>query len=207
MDKETISTYGMILISIVLISLLLAMATPVGDIILNDVQTKMIKLVDNSGVMDASTNPENYGTIVVHYRYKNTMDDIKTYKATVRLNEYCLIDYPEIVGYRPENEDGSNAQAKVQVRENLKHIYIYYTPETYQINYVMNGGSWTSDATYNLEYQYGSTYTLPTDDWVVKEGYKFVGWYEDSGLGGSRTYTITDKDYGDKIYFAKYTML
>ena len=64
------------------------MASPLGDMVLNDIQTKMNRTISNTGVMDTETEDHNYGTIVVHHRYNGTVNDIYTYKATARLNEY-----------------------------------------------------------------------------------------------------------------------
>ena len=207
MDKETISSYGLILISILLISILLTIATPIGDIVLNDVQTKMTTMLGNTGVMDVDAENHQYGTIVVHHRYVGSVNDIHTYKSTVRLNEYCVIEHLDIKGYKPVGEDNKIAPAKIQANENLKHIYIYYEPKMYTITYVLNGGIWNDDVVYNVEYQYGTQYVLPDDNDISKTGYRFVGWYTDSGLGGKRTYSIYEEDYGDKIFFAKYTAL
>lgn len=207
MDKETITTYGLILITVLLMSILLTMASPLGDMVLNDIQTKMNRTISNTGVMDTETEDHNYGTIVVHHRYNGTVNDIYTYKATARLNEYCLIERLDIKGYEPIGENNTLAPVKIQVTENLKHIYIYYTPKTYNITYVLNGGTWNSSAVYNVEYQYGTKYVLPDDNDISKDGYRFVGWHTDSGLGGKRTYAIYEEDYGDIILFAKYTAL
>ncbi|MCI5969681.1 MAG: S-layer homology domain-containing protein, partial [Oscillospiraceae bacterium] len=45
---------------------------------------------------------------------------------------------------------------------------------------------------------------LPTE--VAKEGYDFAGWYEDELLQGARVYEIKASDYGDKKYYAAYSI-
>lgn len=41
---------------------------------------------------------------------------------------------------------------------------------------------------------------------MIKEGYDFAGWYEDELLQGVRVYEIKETDYGDKKYYAAYSM-
>ena len=54
------------------------------------------------------------------------------------------------------------------------------------------------------EYAYGTGAVLPTD--VSKNGYTFAGWYEDELMQGTRVYEIKESDFGDKKYYAAYTM-
>ena len=80
---------------------------------------------------------------------------------------------------------------------------IVLQPQTYTITYALNGGKWSSGSIYKTEYTYGTIYQLPTT--VEKEGYMFVGWFEDSGLGGKRTYELKDGTAGNKTFYAKYS--
>jgi uncharacterized repeat protein (TIGR02543 family) len=205
MDKDTISTYGMILITVMLISIFIAMATPIGRAVVSDLETKLNILANNTGVMDVEAQTDNYGTVVVYYRYENSMENFRVYKTSVRLQEYCNIEYPDIEGYEPIVENAS-APTRIQVTKNMTHIIVEYRPRTYSVSYVLNGGSWGSGtgSTRVLEYEYGSVYQLPTA--VKRSGYRFVGWFEDSGLGGVATSAIEADDYGDKVFYAKYTI-
>ena len=49
---------------------------------------------------------------------------------------------------------------------------------------------------------YGKSVTLPSDDEVAVEGYKFRGWYENADFTGSAKTTVTLTE--NKIYYAKY---
>jgi uncharacterized repeat protein (TIGR02543 family) len=42
-------------------------------------------------------------------------------------------------------------------------------------------------------------------DTIEKSGYMFVGWFEDSGLGGNRLYELKEGMYGNKTLYAKYS--
>ena len=44
---------------------------------------------------------------------------------------------------------------------------------------------------------------LPTD--VEKSGYTFAGWYDNEELTGSAATAISNTEYGDKTYYAKWT--
>lgn len=205
MDKETMSTYGMILITVMLVATFIIMATPVGEAVLNDIENKIRIVTNNTGVMDVEAQTENYGTVIVHYRYNGSAEDFRVYKTSVRLQEYCNITHPEIDGYEPMLEGGTQAPTKIQITQHTTHMYVYYMPRTYSISYVLNGGKWNTNITYSLQYTHGTSYKLPTG--INREGYKFIGWFEDSGLGGVSTTMIEKDDFGDKVFYAKYSVL
>ena len=54
-------------------------------------------------------------------------------------------------------------------------------------------------------YTYGTGAVLPTADDITREGYRFDGWYADSGFSGSPVTEITDTDTGGKTFYAKWT--
>ncbi len=54
-------------------------------------------------------------------------------------------------------------------------------------------------------YTYGTGAVLPTADDITREGYRFDGWYADSGFSGSAVTEITDTDTGGKTFYAKWT--
>ena len=205
MDRETISSYGFILITTMLLALVLALASPIGEKLGEDVLGKANTLLYNTGVLDADASPREYGTIVVHYRYENSSEDFQTYSVSARMNEKCYVDYPEIVGYEPKTLEGTVATGQIVVDQPLKDVYIYYTPITYTVRFVLNGGQWKGTQIGTLNYEYGSSMVLPTN--IEREGYKFVGWYEDNGLGGEQTYSIHPTTYGNKVYYAKYSLV
>lgn len=82
-------------------------------------------------------------------------------------------------------------------------LYAKWTPKTYEIKYNPNEG--TINGEYPETYVYGTTTQLPTD--VTKEGYKFVGWYDNSELSGNPVKTITTTDYENKEYWAKWAKI
>ena len=50
-------------------------------------------------------------------------------------------------------------------------------------------------------YQYGDEKTLPT---LQKEGYDFLGWYDNPSFTGQQVLEITALDHGNKTYYAKF---
>ena len=54
-------------------------------------------------------------------------------------------------------------------------------------------------------YTYGTGAVLPTASDMIRDGYTFHGWYEDSSFSGSPVTEITDTDTGGKTFYAKWT--
>lgn len=205
MDRETVSSYGFLTIATILIGLLLALSTPVGNRMMNFTQQQIDKFVGTSGVLDVNVDDDNYGTYVFHYRRNGSSGDIKTYKTTLRIGEKCLVPALEQKGYQMLLEDGNKVPSIVTVENKFTEMYINLVPETYDLVFELNGGEWQDDTYVRLSYTYGTTYSLPKT--ITKKDYKFVGWFEDNGLGGRQKYKIEEDDFGHKTLYAKYSIL
>lgn len=70
-------------------------------------------------------------------------------------------------------------------------------PEVYTITYVLNGGAFESN--YDEIYVEGSVVFLANP---VREGYKFIGWFENSSFEGDVVKKILATDKGNKKYYA-----
>ena len=79
-------------------------------------------------------------------------------------------------------------------------LYAKWTPVSYTISYILNGGTNPSNAT--TSYTYETAVTLPTP---TKTGYTFNGWYANSSFSGSPVYSMGKGSYGDKTFYAKWT--
>ncbi|MDY6367982.1 MAG: InlB B-repeat-containing protein, partial [Clostridia bacterium] len=82
-----------------------------------------------------------------------------------------------------------------------KTFYAKWTANTYAVTLNTNGATSCAELT---SYTYGVGATLPTP---TKKGYTFGGWYENSSLSGSKVTSISTTDIGDKVYYAKWTIV
>ena len=79
-------------------------------------------------------------------------------------------------------------------------LYAKWTANTYAVTLVTNQGTIRDgDVT---AYTYGVGAVLPTN--VTRLGYKFVGWYDNEDCTGDPVTEITDTEYGDKTFYAKW---
>ena len=86
------------------------------------------------------------------------------------------------------------------------NLYAKWDPNTYNISYTLNGGTNPSDqvTTYTVSDSLNVTLKNP-----YRNGYKFAGWCDNSGLTNNCTTTkkITAGAYGDKTYYAKWAQI
>lgn len=75
---------------------------------------------------------------------------------------------------------------------------------TYSVTLQTNGGTIAPGKEVS-GYTYGTGAVLPTTNDITREGYRFDGWYADSGFSGSPVTEITGTDTGDKAFYAKWT--
>ena len=103
--------------------------------------------------------------------------------------------------YENEELTGSAVAAISDTEYGDKTYYARWTSKTYGITFNTNGG--TIKGSYVTGYSYGKGAELPTD--VEKSGYTFAGWYGNEQLTGSAVTAISNTEYGDKTYYAKWT--
>lgn len=115
---------------------------------------------------------------------------------------------PERYGYNfigwSTTEDGAVEYngGDIYSENNDLTLYAVWEAMRFAVSFETGGGSINSGEI--TEYTYGIGAVLPTD--VTKDGYDFAGWYEDELLQGVRVYEITASDYGDKKYYAAYSI-
>ncbi|MBO4858435.1 MAG: InlB B-repeat-containing protein [Treponema sp.] len=82
-------------------------------------------------------------------------------------------------------------------------LYAKWTPITYKITYELNGAinSTSNPISYTIETE---TITLENPE---KEGYKFLGWYENPSFTKTKLYKITKGSCEDKTFYAKWECL
>ena len=81
-------------------------------------------------------------------------------------------------------------------------LYAVWVPMTYTVTYETNGGTINSGEINEYVYSVGAV--LPSD--VTKDGFDFIGWYDNEFLEGVRITEITPTDSGDKKYYASYSI-
>ena len=103
--------------------------------------------------------------------------------------------------YENDRFEGSAVTAISDTEYGDKTYYAKWMSKTYSVTLNTNGGTIKSGNVTN--YSYGEGAALPTD--VEKSGYTFAGWYDNEELTGSTVTAISDTEYGDKTYYAKWT--
>lgn len=104
-------------------------------------------------------------------------------------------------------EDGSGItfepKEMLVVPEKDITLHAQYENEVYSIDYELNGGSFNSDDIVK-EYTIDDEIILPTGEDINKEGYTFVGWFEDKDFSGSKLESITVGSMKDIKVYAKW---
>jgi len=79
-------------------------------------------------------------------------------------------------------------------------------PKTFAVTLATNGGTIADE--FNItEYTYGDVVTLPDASKITLPGFTFDGWYTDKDFaeGSGPVTEITGTDFGDKVFYAKWT--
>ncbi|MGN0995622.1 MAG: InlB B-repeat-containing protein, partial [Candidatus Ventricola sp.] len=84
-----------------------------------------------------------------------------------------------------------------------KTFWAKWTPDTYNLTLITNGGTIKSGDLNS--YTYGEGATLPTD--VTRAGYAFAGWYDNETLTGDPVTAIGTTETGAKEYWAKWVVV
>jgi len=78
-------------------------------------------------------------------------------------------------------------------------VYAIWNPASYDIEYVLDGGTEAANAPSKYTYGVGATLKEPTRD-----GYSFGGWYENAEFSGSKVISIATTATGNKKFYAKW---
>ncbi|MCQ2958615.1 MAG: ribosomal protein L7/L12 [Bacteroidales bacterium] len=105
--------------------------------------------------------------------------------------------------YKNEDLSGERIGRIDETTTGSQTFYAKWTENTYNIVLVVNEGK-INDESYATEYVYGKGAALPTD--VTRTGYTFGGWYANSNYDGSAVVSVANNEYGDKTYYAKWSV-
>ena len=84
-----------------------------------------------------------------------------------------------------------------------KVFYAKWKVINYQITYVLDGG--TNAADNPTEYDIEDDEIVLSDP--TKEGYKFLGWYDNAAFEGEAVKNIPKGSTGDKVFYAKWEVI
>ena len=146
---------------------------------------------------DAAGNTDNSSITV----YALINGDNTTLKLPAADGTYGTLPTPEsrtgytFDGWYTAEAGGTKADSSMKVT--AYSLYARWTPLTYKVTLIGNGGTGTNLASYT----FGKGTALP-DDWT-KQCAKFDGWYT-AATGGSRIYNIGADESGNKTYYARW---
>ena len=153
-------------------------------------------------VFTAEYTPIEY-TVIFRGEQGNVVNPERKYTIeTGMIFETPTRDYYEFTGwYESETHEGAFGSIEIGVWGDWE-FYATWTPVVYDIEYALNGGSWTYDnenpTTYTVE-----TPTIVLKGTVARAGYTFKGWFTDSTFENQET-EITLGSHGDKKFYAKW---
>ena len=104
--------------------------------------------------------------------------------------------------YESTDYAGSNVTGISASETGDKIYYAKWVANTYAVTYNTDGGTIPNEGAYT-GYTEGVGLLLPIPG---KPGYTFAGWYENPWFTGNEVTGIYTTDYGDKTYYAKWTV-
>lgn len=137
----------------------------------------------NSGTNN-NDNPANYNIETPTFTFKNPSRNGYTFKGWYTSSSFNEPAITQVI-------KGSTGALT---------IYAKWEKITYNLIYALNGGIGCVNRTYDVE---TDTFDLcvPT-----RNGYTFKGWYDNSGFNGPVIAQVTKGSYGNKTFYAKWTI-
>lgn len=86
-------------------------------------------------------------------------------------------------------------------------LYAQYGRASYSLRFELNGGTLAQDVTLFDSYSPSQEILLPTEEQITKEGCRFDGWYTNEKFTGSKVTLIPKNSYGDKTFYAKWSVI
>ena len=150
----------------------------------------------------------NYSPITYTISYDNAGGTVSgnPESYTIESNEITLINPSKngyiFDGWSGTGITGTSKNVKIPTGSTGERSYVaHFTPDTYRIDYELNGGSATNPSTYTIE---SNTITLNNP---TKTGYTFTGWSGTDLVGDdNQSVSIPTGSIGDRSYEAHYSL-
>ena len=144
-------------------------------------------------------------TYTITYHNMDNITNTNPISYTVETNTITLTA-PEKTGHDfggwySDSELTAEATGIAQGSTGDKEFYAKWTPKTYTITYNSDGGTIVEESKYT-SYTYGiGIIKLPEP---TKEGFYFIGWYDNEQLNGNPVSSVKVIDIGNKTFWAKW---
>ena len=189
MDKETLSSYGWILVAVLIGSIMLAMATPLGNYIFANIQNATIEGLNqtNLGKGDPEqviVDPKDRKKVVFETQGGEFNGGyITSYQpgTSVYLPTNIVRDCYDFGGWYTSAECSGSPIEQISSSSSTNLVfYADWIPKRYVVTYNLNGGSFENPDAAEYYYIYSKGINLPTSTnygAISKDGYIFDGWY------------------------------
>lgn len=135
-------------------------------------------------------------------KFGNSVNGSYTYGKGMELPTDVIRNGCQFEGWYDNKDYKGNAVQSISGADmGDKTYYAKWSPRTYHITYVLDGGE-INDTEYVTNYLYNTSASLPVN--VTKENCQFEGWYDNPGFEGSAVTQITSVTYGNRTYYAKF---
>lgn len=153
--------------------------------------------------IDMSTNTNKNATIYEKMDTYTINEYINPFATPVRVGH-------DFLGWYSVDENGvESAEPVTSIERGTKGDLTFiskWAPSEYAVTYNLNGGEGVAKGYYTFVYSDGNgeAYTLQTP---TRDGYEFIGWYENAEFSGSYVEEIEKGTIGEKEYFAKWELI
>ena len=176
------------------------------DTIPETMPAKNVEVIGSFTIDKTKIKELNY---TIEYYKDNVKQDTDTIeeKITVQILQPDTLDVDKTKintenkykGYKFEKTEPEIIPDKINTGEVIK---VYYSIETYDLSYELNGGLLEEGKINPEKYNVNDEFTLNNPE---KEGYTFIGWTGSNGEEPQKTVAIKD-EIGNKNYVANYTI-
>ena len=158
---------------------------------------------DESVAYNAKWDPVTYNITYHLDGGENAVSNPATYTIET---DTIILQTPTRTGYDFDGwfteENGGGTKVTEIAKGSVGNVVLYakWTPSTYKVKLVLNGGTINGDKV--AEYTFGEGATLPAE--VTREGHTFEGWFEAANFSGDPATEIGADETGDKTFYARW---